>query len=158
MANWSFLTNHARVLLCIAHDPGARLRDLAASLGITERSAHAIVADLAEAGYVVKQKDGRRNRYQVEAHLPLAEPGTREPAIGEVLALLLGDAGDRDGPPGLAAPGRRDGSPEGAGESTAPVNGQPVLGGLDPGGPRADGPKAMPLPGCRPPPGTLEHA
>jgi DNA-binding MarR family transcriptional regulator len=63
MAGWSFLTNHARVLLCIAHDPGARLRDLAASLGITERSAHAIVADLAEAGYVVKQKDGRRNRY-----------------------------------------------------------------------------------------------
>jgi hypothetical protein len=106
MANWSFLTNHARVLLCIAHDPGARLRDLAASLGITERSAHAIVTDLAEAGYVVKQKDGRRNRYQVEAHLPLAEPGTRAPAVGEVLALLLGDAGDREGPPGPAAPGR----------------------------------------------------
>jgi DNA-binding MarR family transcriptional regulator len=63
MASWSFLTNHVRVLLCIAHDPGARLRDLAASLGITGRSAHAIVADLAEAGYVVKQKDGRRNRY-----------------------------------------------------------------------------------------------
>jgi MarR family len=134
MANWSFLTNHARVLLCIAHDPGARLRDLAASLGITERSAHAIVADLAEAGYVVKQKDGRRNRYQVQAHLPLAEPGTREPAIGEVLALLLGETGDRDGPPGLAAPGRPDGTPCGADVSTAPVNGQPVLGGVDLGG------------------------
>ena len=147
MANWSFLTNHARVLLCIARDPGARLRDLAASLGITERSAHAIVADLAEAGYVVKQKDGRRNRYQVEAHLPLAERGTRGPAIGEVLALLLGDTGDRDGPPGLAAPGRRDGSPEDADVSTAPVNGQPILGGPDLGGLRADGPKAMPLPG-----------
>ena len=48
MANWSFLTNHARVLLCIAHDPGARLRDIAASLGITERSAYGIVTDLAE--------------------------------------------------------------------------------------------------------------
>lgn len=93
MANWSFLTNHARVLLYIAHDPGARLRDIAASQGITERSAHAIVADLTQAGYVVKQKDGRRNRYQIEAHLPLAEPGTRGPAIGEVLALLLGHAG-----------------------------------------------------------------
>jgi DNA-binding IclR family transcriptional regulator len=95
MASWSFLTNHARVLLCIAHDPGARLRDLAASLGITERSAHAIVADLAEAGYVVKakQRDGRRNRYQIEAHLPLPEPSTREPAIGEVLALLLRNTG-----------------------------------------------------------------
>jgi MarR family len=88
VVSWSFLTNHARVLLYIAHDPGARLREIAASLGITERTTHAIVADLAEAGYVVKQRDGRRNRYQIEAHLPLPEPGTREPAIGDVLALL----------------------------------------------------------------------
>ncbi len=99
MASWTFLTNHARVLLHIAHDPGARLRDIAASLGITERSAHGIVADLADAGYVVKQKDGRRNRYQVEAHLPLSEPGTREPAVGAVLTLLLGNTGDEDGRP-----------------------------------------------------------
>jgi len=68
--NWSFLTNHARVLLCIASDPGARLRDIAASLSITERSAYGIVTDLAAAGYVVKQKDGRRNRYQIQAHPP----------------------------------------------------------------------------------------
>jgi hypothetical protein len=111
MAGWSFLTNYARVLLYMAHDPGARLRDIAADLGITERSAHAIIAELAEAGYVVKQKDGRRNRYQIEAHLPLPEPSTREPAIGEVLALLLGHTGDRDGPPGLAAAYRPDGTP-----------------------------------------------
>jgi predicted ArsR family transcriptional regulator len=90
VADWGFLTNHARVLLCIAHDPGVRLRDIAASLGITERSAHGIITDLAEAGYVVKQKDGRRNRYRIQAHLPLPEPGTREPAVGEVLAVLLG--------------------------------------------------------------------
>ena len=90
MASWSFLTNHARVLLCIASDPGARLRDIAASLGITERSAHGIVNDLAAAGYVVKQKDGRRNRYQIQAHLPLPEPASQEPAIGDVLALLAG--------------------------------------------------------------------
>ena len=90
MANWSFLTNHARVLLCIAHDPGARLRDIAASLGITERSAHGIVAELAEAGYLVKQKDGRRNRYQIQAHLPLPEPASRNRTVGEVLALLAG--------------------------------------------------------------------
>jgi hypothetical protein len=90
VANWSFLTNHARVLLCIAHDPGVRLRDIAASLGITERSAFGIVTDLAEAGYVVKQKDGRRNRYQIQAHLPLPEPASQEPAIGDVLALLAG--------------------------------------------------------------------
>jgi hypothetical protein len=106
VASWSFLTNHARVLVCIAHDPGARLRDLAADLGVTERSASAIVADLAQAGYVIKQKDGRRNRYQIEAHLPLPELGTREPAISEVLALLLGNTGGRDGPPGLVAAGR----------------------------------------------------
>ena len=63
----SFLTNHARVLLRIAQDPGAWLRDTAASLGITERSAHSILTDLTAAGYVVKQKDGRRNRYQIQA-------------------------------------------------------------------------------------------
>jgi hypothetical protein len=91
VASWSFLTNHARVLLCIARDPGVRLRDIAASLGITERSAYGIVTDLAAAGYVVKQKDGRRNRYQVQAHLPLREPASREPAIGELLAALIGD-------------------------------------------------------------------
>ena len=88
MANWSFLTSHARVLMCIAHDPGARLRGIAAGLGITERSAYSIVAELAEAGYVVKQKDGRRNRYQIQAHLPLPEPASRERTVGEILTLL----------------------------------------------------------------------
>ena len=92
MTSWGFLTNHARVLLCIAHDPGVRLRDIADRLGITERSAHGIVTDLAEGGYVVKHKDGRRNRYQIQAHMPLREPSSREPAIGEVLALLTGAA------------------------------------------------------------------
>ena len=90
VANWTFLTNHARVLLCIAHDPGARLRDIAASAGITERSAYGIVTDLAAAGYIVKHKDGRRNRYQIQAHLPLPEPTRRERTVGDVLALLAG--------------------------------------------------------------------
>jgi hypothetical protein len=89
MESWSFLTNHARVLLCIAHDPGARLRDIAASLGITDRSVYGIVIDLTAAGYVVKHRDGRRSRYQIQAHLPLPEPVSKEPAIGEVLALLM---------------------------------------------------------------------
>ena len=97
MQSWSFLTNHARVLLCIAHDPGVRLREIAASLGMTERSAYGIVTDLTTAGYVVKEKDGRRNRYQIQAHLPLPEPGSRAPAIGEVLAVLLGDGAGRRG-------------------------------------------------------------
>jgi hypothetical protein len=89
MANWSFLTKHGRALVCIAHDPGVRLRDIAATLGITERSAFGIVNDLAEAGYVVKDKDGRRNRYQVQAHLPVREAIGREPTIGQVLELLV---------------------------------------------------------------------
>ncbi len=107
MASWGFLTNHARVLVCIAHDPSARLRDIAASLGITERSAHGIVTDLAEAGYVIRQKDGRRNRYQIQAHLPVPEPGTREPAVGEVLALFAAQGQLLTGP---ARPGDRDAS------------------------------------------------
>jgi DNA-binding IclR family transcriptional regulator len=89
MAEWSFLTNHARVLVCIAHDPGARLRDIAVTLGITERSAYSIVTDLTDGGYVVKEKDGRRNRYQIQAHLPLREAITQERTIGEVLDVLV---------------------------------------------------------------------
>jgi hypothetical protein len=88
MARWSFLSNHARALLCIAHDPAVRLRELAASLDLTERSAHGIVADLAEAGYVIKLKTGRRNRYQVQADVRVPGPGSRDPAVGEVLALF----------------------------------------------------------------------
>jgi len=90
VTSWSFLTNHARVLLCIARDPGARLRDIAGSLDITERSAHGIVTDLTAAGYVIKHKDGRRNRYQIQSHLPLPEPTSRERTVGEVLTLLAG--------------------------------------------------------------------
>ena len=90
MAEWSFLTNHARVLLCIAHDPGVRLREIAARVGVTERTAYGIVTDLTDAGYVIKHKDGRRNRYQIQAHLPLPETDSRERTIGEILALLAG--------------------------------------------------------------------
>lgn len=90
MASWAFLTTHARVLLLVAHDPGIRLRDIAASLDITERSAFGIITDLVEAGYVVKERDGRRNRYHVQAHLPLPEPTARERTVGEMLALLTG--------------------------------------------------------------------
>jgi DNA-binding IclR family transcriptional regulator len=89
MGSWSFLTNHARALLCIAQDPGVRLREIATALGVTERSAYGIVTDLAEAGYVVKEKEGRRNRYQIQAHLPLGEPISRERTIGDVLGLLV---------------------------------------------------------------------
>ena len=88
MADWSFLTNHARAMLCIAHDPGVRLRDIASTLGITERSAYGIVTDLANAEYVVKKRDGRRNRYEIQHHVPLREADGRERTIGEMLDLL----------------------------------------------------------------------
>jgi len=90
VASWTFLTYHARVLLCVAHDPGVRLRDIAASLNVTERGAFGIITDLVQAGYVVKEKNGRRNRYHVQTHLPLPEPDGRERTVGEILALLTG--------------------------------------------------------------------
>jgi len=96
MGRWSFLTNHARALLCIAHDPGVRVRDLAVMVGVTERSAHAIVTDLVDAGYVVKEKAGRRNRYHIQEHLPLRDPITEERTIGEMLELLVGVNSHRD--------------------------------------------------------------
>src|SRR5665213_3568620 len=89
MPAWSFLTNHARVLACIATDPGVRLRDIASIVNITERSAYGIVTELAAAGYVVKERDGRRNRYRIQSHLPLREAIGRERTIGEILDLLV---------------------------------------------------------------------
>ena len=91
MGSWTFLSNHGRVLLFLARDPGMRLRDIAARVGITERSAYGIVTDLSAAGYVVKGKDadGRRNRYEIQTHLPLPEPIGQERTIGEVLDVLV---------------------------------------------------------------------
>ena len=89
MAEWSFLTNHARTLVCIAHDPGVRLRDVATTLGITERSVFGIVTDLTTAGYVIKDKDGRRNRYRIQTHVRLRSDIDREHTIGELLAVFV---------------------------------------------------------------------
>jgi len=87
--DWGFLTNHGQVLLYIARDPEARLRDIAAEVGITERTAYGIVTDLSDAGYIVKSKDGRRNRYEVQSHLPLRDAVTRDRTVGEVLRVLV---------------------------------------------------------------------
>ena len=89
MAEWSFITQHARVLVCIARDPGVRLREIADVLGVTERRAFGIVNDLTEAGYVVKERDGRRNRYRIRGHLPLRVRVGREATIGELLGVLV---------------------------------------------------------------------
>ncbi len=80
-----------------------RLRDIAARLGITERRAYGIVADLTQAGYVAKLKDGRRNRYQIQTHLPLPEPASRQRTIGEVLAILAGADASASPPPAAAS-------------------------------------------------------
>jgi predicted transcriptional regulator len=88
--SWSFLTNHAQVLLCIAHDPGVRLREIGDAVGITERAAHRIVGELAAAGYISRRRDGRRNHYTIKFHLPLPDPLAGERKIGDLLAILTG--------------------------------------------------------------------
>jgi hypothetical protein len=93
VSDWNFLTNHARALLCIARDPGVRLREIAAALDISERRAFGIVADLVTAGYVVKGRDGRRNRYEIRDELPVPDAPGRDLTIGELLELLV-SAGD----------------------------------------------------------------
>jgi predicted transcriptional regulator len=89
-ARWSFLTNHAQVLLCIAHDPEIRLREIGVTVGITERAAHRIVSELAAAGYISRERNGRRNHYTIQSHLGLPEPLARERKIGDLLAILAG--------------------------------------------------------------------
>lgn len=98
MSPWTFLTSHARAMLYIAAHPDARQRDLAAALDVTERTAYTVVADLAAAGYIVKERDGRRNRYHVQEHLPLPDSNNtvlrelndgRDRTVGELLALLI---------------------------------------------------------------------
>src|SRR3954471_8028327 len=86
--SWSFLTNHAQALLCIEQDPGIRLREIGETIGITERAAHRIVSDLAAAGYLAPERHGRRNRYRIEADLPVPDPLARTRRIGELLELL----------------------------------------------------------------------
>lgn len=87
--NWDFLTNHAHVLLCVAQDPEMRLRDVAVSVGITERGAHKILNELVEEGYVQRERRGRRNHYEVLPDLPLRHPLVQEQQVGELLEVLL---------------------------------------------------------------------
>ena len=88
MTNWTFLSNHAQVLLCIAHDPGIRLRDIGKRVGITERTTHNIVNELADAGYLSRERRGRRNHYTIHPHLLLPDPLAREQKLGDLLAAL----------------------------------------------------------------------
>ena len=90
---WTFLTNHAQVLVCIARDPGVRLREIGDRVGITERAAYRIVAELADAGYIARERNGRRNRYTINALSPLPDPIAREQNVGELLEILTAAEG-----------------------------------------------------------------
>jgi hypothetical protein len=87
---WSFLTNHAGVLLCIANDPSIRLREIGDRIGITERAAHRIVGELADAGYIKRQRNGRRNHYEIQTQLPLPDSLARGKRVDDLLAILAG--------------------------------------------------------------------
>jgi DNA-binding Lrp family transcriptional regulator len=91
MKPFGFLTNHGLTLLCIAQDPGVRLRDIAADVDITERAAQRIVADLVEAGYLDRERVGRRNRYTIRAGLPVSLPARRDVDLNSLLNVLLPD-------------------------------------------------------------------
>ena len=88
MADWTFLTNHAHVMVCLRRDPTSRMRDVADAVGITERAAQRIVSELEEAGYLAREREGRRNRYTLHMELPLRHPLEGAHLSGELLDLL----------------------------------------------------------------------
>ena len=94
--HWTFLTNHAQVLLCIANDSDIRLRDVAETVGITERAAQRIVTDLAEAGFLERERHGRRNRYLINRQTEMRHPAQEGYEIGELLDLLRQVRSSRD--------------------------------------------------------------
>ena len=94
MAEWTFLTNHSHVLVCLADDPELRIRDIAERVGITERATQRILAELTSSGYLEKERDGRRNRYRVVTGRPLRHPLERSHSIGD----LLNAVAERTGP------------------------------------------------------------
>lgn len=87
---WTFLSNHAHVLICLARDPEQTLREVAARVGITERAVQMILADLEEAGIVSRKREGRRNRYTIHANKPLRHPVESHRSVAELLGLIVG--------------------------------------------------------------------
>jgi predicted transcriptional regulator len=94
---WSFLTNHAQVLGCIARDPGIRLREIGDKVGITERAVHRIVDELEAAGYLARERRGRRSHYTLRPHLPLPDPLARGQKVGDLLKILGGEGNEKAG-------------------------------------------------------------
>ena len=93
MAQWKLLSNHGRVLVYLARDPRARLRDIAAGVDITERSAHRIVTELVEGGYLARKRNGNRNQYEVHLDAPMRDPLLGEHGVGDILPLVALAAG-----------------------------------------------------------------
>jgi DNA-binding Lrp family transcriptional regulator len=89
---WKLLTNHAQVLVCIAHDPGVRLRELSDRVGITERAAHRIVDELAAGGYITRKRIGRRNRYTIQDGSAQPDRASRIERVGDLLRILTASA------------------------------------------------------------------
>ena len=96
---WKFLTNHAQVLACIAHDPGVLLREISERVGITERAAHRIVTELADGGYITRERNGRRNQYTIQSGLPLPDRLGRVQRISDLLTILIGTNEERPNTP-----------------------------------------------------------
>ncbi len=86
---WTFLSNHGHVLVCLAQDPDSRLRDVAQAVGITERAVQKIVSDLEAAGVVEREREGRRNRYRLHLERPLRHPIESHRTVGALLAMVL---------------------------------------------------------------------
>jgi len=97
MADWTFLTNHAKVMLCIAQDPDMRLREIGDRVGITERAAHRIVGELVDAGYVARDRNGRRNRYTINDRRALPDALARSQKVGDLLGVLTDKPGSGAG-------------------------------------------------------------
>ncbi|MFB8248953.1 helix-turn-helix transcriptional regulator [Streptomyces sp. NPDC001046] len=104
--HWTFLTNHARVLIFLANDPEARLRDVADRIGITERAVQLIVADLEAAGYLTRTRVGRRNRYTIDPTVALRHPSEADHPVGDLLTTFLHreDSSDADSEAEHASP------------------------------------------------------
>ncbi len=110
--NWTFLTNHARVLVAIARDPAVRLRDVAAVCGLTERTVQTIVTDLESDGYLRRVRDGRRNRYEISTGAVFRHPAEAGVQVAGLLALLTGAAADPDAPALVAGLDDDDDTPD----------------------------------------------
>jgi predicted transcriptional regulator len=106
---WKFLTNHAQVLVCIAHDPGVLLREISQQVGITERAAHRIVTELAVSGYITRERNGRRNQYTVHSGAPLPDNLGRLERVGDLLSILADTNGGGPESTGAAIPNGKGG-------------------------------------------------